>query len=165
MATNSEHNSIADTQSERDDLPDNIIETMQQIDNLTIQRKNQYEDNFMDVVNTTEKTQAIHAERRELIEPITNTEENFQQDKCTDHNNKPLPTLSNNELQEHNKTIDNSNEIDIKPKANGIEHQNGNRNGATVSKDIRDSGGGNDSNEFKINTNEDLMINVELSGK
>lgn len=157
MATNSENNSIADTQSERDDLPDNVIETMQRIDNFTTQQNNHDEGNFMDAANTAENPQTINSQPRELYRPIINTE------TTVDYNNRALSALIKNEHQEHNEK--NYNSHDIKPKANGIEHQNGNTKAAHSSRDIRDSGGGDDSNEFKANTNDDLMISVELSGK
>ncbi|XP_036232238.2 phosphatidylinositol-3,5-bisphosphate 3-phosphatase MTMR3 isoform X2 [Bactrocera oleae] len=155
MATNSENNSIADTQSERDDLPDNVIETMQRIDNFTTQQNNHDEDNFMDAANTAENPQTINSQSRELYRPIINTE------TTVDYNNRALSALSKNEHQEHNEK--NYNSHDIKPKANGIKHQNGTTKAAHSSRDIRDSGGGDDSNEFKSNTNDDLMISVELS--
>ncbi|XP_039960196.1 myotubularin-related protein 4 isoform X1 [Bactrocera tryoni] len=154
MATNSENNSIADTQSEREDLPDNVVEMMQRIENLTIQPNNRDEDNFVDAANTTEDPQTSNAQPRELNEPISNTE-------ATADNNSSLSALNKNELPRQNDKNDNSN--DFKPKANGIEHQNGNTNAPHSSRNISDSGGGDASKEFKANTNEDLMISVELS--
>ncbi|XP_050331660.1 uncharacterized protein LOC126760229 isoform X1 [Bactrocera neohumeralis] len=155
MATNSENNSIADTQSEREDLPDNVVEMMQRIENLTIQPNNRDEDNFVDAANTTEDPQTSNAQPRELNEPISNTE------ATADINNSSLSALNKNELPRQNDKNDNSN--DFKPKANGIEHQNGKTNAPHSSRNISDSGGGDASKEFKANTNEDLMISVELS--
>ncbi|XP_049317665.1 myotubularin-related protein 4 isoform X5 [Bactrocera dorsalis] len=155
MATNSENNSIADTQSEREDLPDNVVEMMQRIENLTIQPNNHDEDNFVDASNSTEDPQTSNALLRELNEPIANTE------ATADYKSSQLSALNKNELPRHNEKIDNSN--DIKPKANGIEHQKGNTNVAHSSRDISDSGGGDASNELKANTDEDLMISVELN--
>uniref|UniRef100_A0A0K8W717 Myotubularin-related protein 3 n=1 Tax=Bactrocera latifrons TaxID=174628 RepID=A0A0K8W717_BACLA len=155
MATNSENNSNADTQSEREDFPDNVVEMMQGIENLTIQPNNRDEDSFVDAANTTEDPQTSYTQPRELNEPIANTV------VTTDYKSSQLSALNKNELPRHNEKNDNSN--DIKPKANGIEHQNGNTNAAHSSKDISDSGGGGASKKFKSNTNEDLLISVELS--
>ncbi|XP_053949054.1 myotubularin-related protein 4 isoform X2 [Anastrepha ludens] len=177
LATNSENNSIADTQSEREDSPDNVNDTIQKIQNLTMQLNNQDKVNYFNGGKPTDELSK--EERKELNDNVTDVEnaieDIFQHDKSKNCND--MLSMGSNSApfeEEPESNVFNSNEIDITHKITGVQNttyngtevdgvsQNENVNAALVATEIRDSGGGNKLDMYKKCMNEDLMLSVNL---
>ncbi|XP_054730884.1 myotubularin-related protein 4 isoform X2 [Anastrepha obliqua] len=177
LATNSENNSIADTQSEREDSPDNVNDTIQKIQNLTMQLNNQDKVNYFNGGKPIDELSK--EERKELNDNVTDVEnaieDMFQHDKSKNCNDMLSMGSNSAPLEEEPEpNIFNSNEIDITHKITDVQNttyngtevdgvsQNENVNAALVATEIRDSGGGNKLDMYKKCMNEDLMLSVNL---
>ncbi|XP_017480642.1 PREDICTED: myotubularin-related protein 4 isoform X2 [Rhagoletis zephyria] len=174
MTSNFENNCISNMKTERGDSPDDVNDTIQKIQNLTMQLNNQDEENFTGIGKTADELQkdAQKGLNEDIMDDDQVTENMSLQDKF---NNMSSVIFDSYPFEALRSNIANLNETAITHKTtdvynithNGVElgslSQYDEAKNTLAATEIRDTGGGKNLSTYKACMNEDLMLSVDLS--